>query len=41
VTIPSGWGRIFLSFVHSAEDCAAVAEAYRKAARKLKSTGGA
>ncbi len=35
VTIPSGWGRIFVSFAHSAEDCAAVAEAYRKAARKL------
>jgi glutamate-1-semialdehyde 2,1-aminomutase len=35
VTIPSAWGRIFVSFAHGVEECAAVAEAYRKAAGKL------
>jgi glutamate-1-semialdehyde 2,1-aminomutase len=35
VTIPGGWGRIFVSFAHSAEDCAAVVDAFRRTARKL------
>lgn len=35
VTIPSAWGRIFVSFAHSPTDCAAIADAYRNAARKL------
>jgi glutamate-1-semialdehyde 2,1-aminomutase len=40
VTIPGGWGRVFLSFAHTAEDCAAVADAYRKSARRLATQGG-
>jgi glutamate-1-semialdehyde 2,1-aminomutase len=40
VTIPSGWGRIFVSFAHSAEDCAIVTDAYRKAACALETMGG-
>jgi glutamate-1-semialdehyde 2,1-aminomutase len=35
VTIPSGWGRIFTSFVHGSDDRGAVVEAYRVAARRL------
>jgi glutamate-1-semialdehyde 2,1-aminomutase len=35
VTIPGGWGRIFLSFAHGSADCEAVVEAYRQAARRL------
>jgi glutamate-1-semialdehyde 2,1-aminomutase len=40
VTIPSGWGRVFVSFAHSAEDCAVVIDAYRKAARALETLRG-
>jgi glutamate-1-semialdehyde 2,1-aminomutase len=40
VTIPSPWGRIFMSFAHSAADCAAVAEAYRQSAKKLAARFG-
>ena len=38
VTIPSGWGRIFVSFSHSAEDCSFVTDAYRKAAHTLETS---
>ena len=40
VTIPSPWARIFTSFVHSAADCAAIIEAYRQSARKLRERFG-
>lgn len=35
VTIPGGWGRIFMSFAHSDDDLAATAAAFERAARCL------
>lgn len=35
VTIPGGWGRIFLSFAHSDDDLAATGAAFERAARCL------
>jgi glutamate-1-semialdehyde 2,1-aminomutase len=35
VTIPGGWGRVFLSFAHGEAELARTAEAFRKVARTL------
>lgn len=35
VTIPGGWGRMFLSFAHSDDDLAATAAAFERAAQRL------